>query len=85
MAGGLVIHHVIQKTTIIKQVISNTVNNGMKVTNRDLSRELSESNHLPKTSPIRGFMWFVNKTLSLNYSTGAPLRCCKDIKGRIIL
>ena len=57
----------------------------MKATNRDLSHELSESNHLPKTSPIRGFMWYINKTLSLNYSTGAPLRRCKDIKGHMIL
>lgn len=57
----------------------------MKVTNRDLSHELSESNHLPKTSPIRGFMWYINQTLSLNYSTGAPLRRCKDIKGHMIL
>ena len=55
----------------------------IKVTNRDLSHELSEPNHFPKTLPIRGFIWYINKIFTifkiLNYNTGTPLRCSKDI------
>ena len=32
----------------------------IKVSDRDLSHELSEPNHLPKTAPIRGFIWYIN-------------------------
>ena len=34
---------------------------------------------------IRGFIRYENTAFSLNYGTGASLRCCKDVKGHAVL
>ena len=34
---------------------------------------------------IRGFFWYENAAFSLNYNTGASLRCCQGMEGHVTL